>query len=136
MYENIPNELKKYPNWVCFRFEPDPSRPKPKKVPINPRTGGRAMPNNSETWSDYDTALKAASHFEGLGFMFGNTPFFGVDLDKIEKELHDYIDGDPGIVGEFVDTLQSYTELSPSGKGIHIIRKGTLPPGRRNSGNV
>ncbi len=136
MYENIPGELKQYPNWVCFRFEPDPSRPKPKKVPINPRTGERAMSNNPETWSDYDTALKAASRFDGLGFMFGNSPFFGVDLDKIEQELRGYIDGEPGIVGEFIDTLQSYTELSPSGTGIHIICRGSLPPKGRRNGNV
>ncbi len=136
MYENIPSELKQYPNWVCFRFEPDPSRPKPKKVPINPRTGERAMSNNPETWSDYDTALKAASRFDGLGFMFGNSPFFGVDLDKIEQELRGYIDGEPGIVGEFIDTLQSYTELSPSGTGIHIICRGSLPPKGRRNGNV
>ncbi len=139
MYENIQNipvQMREYPNWVCFRFEPDPGRPKPKKVPINPRTGERAASNDPGTWSDFSTALSASGKYDGLGFMFGNSPFFGVDLDNIEKELRDYVEGDMNIVGEFVDTLQSYTELSPSGAGIHIICRGSLPPKGRRSGNV
>lgn len=136
MYENIPAQMREYPNWVCFRFEPDPNRPKPKKVPINPRTGERAASNNPDTWSNFNAALNAAGKYDGLGFMFGNSPFFGVDLDNIEKELRDYVEGDMNIVGEFVDTLQSYTELSPSGAGIHIICRGSLPPKGRRNGNV
>lgn len=136
MYENIPAQLREYPNWVCFQFVPDPSRPKPRKVPIDPKTGKWALPNNPDTWSDFNTALSVVGNYDGLGFMFGNSPFFGVDLDDIYKELHDYIKGDMNIVGEFVDTLQSYTELSPSGAGIHIICRGTLPPGYRHKAPV
>src|SRR5262249_24440997 len=32
---------------------------------------------------------------------------------------------------EIINTLDSYTELSPSGTGIHIIVRGSLPLGRR-----
>ncbi|NMK55574.1 phage NrS-1 polymerase family protein, partial [Staphylococcus capitis] len=40
------------------------------------------------------------------------------------------------IVGEFIETMESYAEISPSGKGIHILVKGELPKGGRRRGNV
>ncbi len=135
MYESVPEELKRYPNWVCFRFEKDKKHPeKPKKVPVTPDTGYWASSTDPATWRTYEEAVKASSRFNGIGFMFGNSPYFGVDLDKKENELRDYISGDNNnIIGEFVDALKSYTELSPSGKGIHIICKGSLPKdGRKN----
>ena len=47
-----------------------------------------------------------------------------------------YKTGEDTIIAEFVDTLQSYTELSRSGNGIHIICRGKLPPSGRRKGNV
>lgn len=120
LYKNIPDELKKLKQWVCWQGD---------KLPRNPYTGGNAQSNNKETWSDFDTAIKALDkyHFDGIGFMFANG-YFGVDLDKCLDNT-DFID-------EFVETLQSYTEISRSGNGIHIICKGTLPDGARRRGNV
>lgn len=37
---------------------------------------------------------------------------------------------------DIVEALDSYTEISPSGKGLHIFCKGTLPPGRLRKGNI
>ena len=120
MFENIPQELKKLKQWVCWQGD---------KLPRNPYTGGNAQSNNKDTWSDFDTAIKALDKykFDGIGFMFANG-YFGVDLDKC-LDNSDFID-------EFVETLQSYTEISRSGNGIHIICKGTLPDGARRRGNV
>ena len=120
LYKNIPDELKKLKQWCCWQGD---------KLPRNPYTGGNAQSNNKETWSDFDTAIKALDkyHFDGIGFMFANG-YFGVDLDKCLDNT-DFID-------EFVETLQSYTEISRSGNGIHIICKGTLPDGARRRGNV
>ncbi len=128
MYEFIPGELKKLRNWVCWKAEPDPEAHSGiSKKPVNPRTGGLAMSNNPDTWSDFETAVEVSSDFAGIGFMFGGSGYFGVDLDDMD------IHGE--VVAEFVDTLQSYTELSQSGKGVHIICKGKLPEGRRKTKN-
>lgn len=145
MYENIPNELKQYPNWVCWQAFPQPRPDDPDhigKIPINPHTGDTAKSNDPDTWSDFDTAVKASERFSGgnpaggIGFMFGNSPFFGVDVDKVEPEIREFLDGGSGIVTEFVYALQSYAELSPSRKGIHIICRGSLPKGGRKRGRV
>ena len=136
MYEKIPGELKKLPNWVCWQAVKDETRGKIRKTPINPFTGGQAQSNNPQTWSDYETAVKASERFSGIGFMFGNCPYFGVDIDGIEREIYEYRNGNAGIVSEFVNALQSYSELSQSGKGIHIICRGRLPKQGRRRGNV
>lgn len=120
MYENVPEELKKLKQWVCWCKD---------KLPKNPRTGGNAQSNNKDTWGTYEEAINALDKykFDGIGFMFANG-YFGVDLDHC-LDNQDFID-------EFVETLQSYTEISRSGQGIHIICKGKLPEGAKRRGNV
>ncbi|MCI8387045.1 MAG: DNA primase [Clostridiales bacterium] len=135
MYEKIPNELKQLPNWVCWKLVPDDSSSKPRKLPFDPRSGKAAASNNPATWCDFNTAVNA-SGYTGIGFMFSNSPYFGVDIDNVANELPRYMDGEPCMLLEFVDTLGSYTEMSTSGTGIHIICRGKLPAGGRRRGNV
>ncbi len=108
--------------WVCWDGQ---------KIPRNPYNGKNAQSNNPDTWGDFETAVKAVSkyNFLGVGFMFA-PPYFGVDLDDcLDENKQDFVD-------EFVETLQSYTEISQSGNGIHIICKGSLPNGQRRKGGV
>ena len=119
--ENLPRELRGLKQWVCWVGAD--------KIPKNPYTGHNAKSNDSGTWSDFDTACKACDqyNFDGIGFMFANG-YFGVDLDHCIDNT-DFCD-------EFVETLQSYAEISKSGSGIHIICKGLLPDGARRKGGV
>lgn len=140
MYEKIPQELKKYNNWVCWQAYPDPREDDPDhigKKPVDPSSGKNASSTDPKTWSDFETAVKASEKFNGIGFVFTNSPFFGVDLDKISDDIESYRQGGDGIVSEFLCALGSYAELSVSGKGIHIICRGSLPEnGRRKNGSV
>jgi len=116
--------------WCCWRLEERDG--KPSKVPYNPRTGRRAKSNDASTWVDYATALAAAPRYEGLGIFFSDG-LCGVDLDKCR-------DPESGLVEAWaqgiVDALNSYTETSPSGTGVHVILFGELPTGRRKRGLV
>lgn len=140
MYDKIPVELKQYNNWVCWQAILSPTADDPEHIgkrPICALTGKPASSTDPATWCDFDTAVTASAHYSGIGFVFTDSPFFGVDLDRIGDVIADYKNGDVNnIVGEFIHTLQSYTELSQSGKGIHIICKGSLPARGRRSGNV
>lgn len=133
-YSLIPEELKRLPNWVCYKAVPDErSHSGISKKPINAKDGTYARSNDPSTWADFETAVSASVNFSGIGFMFGNSPYFGVDLDDMPDEIHDYkCGGSGGRAGEFMSALQSYCELSQSGKGLHIICRGTLPKGRRH----
>ena len=82
MYENIPEELKKIEQWVCWKAED--RNGKSTKTPINPKTGGYAMSNNKATWTDFETAERVSRNFSGIGFMLGNG-IFGIDLDNMDE---------------------------------------------------
>lgn len=120
-YKVFPAELKQAKQFVCWVGAD--------KIPKNPHTGNNAQSNNKSTWGTFDEAVNACEKykFDGIGFMFA-PPYFGVDLDHCMDNL-DFVD-------EFVETLQSYAEISKSGNGIHIICKGKLPDGSRRRGGV
>ena len=121
--ENIPAELKALPCWVCWQGQ--------NKIPKNPFNGRNAQSNNRKTWGTFEQAVKACDTFglDGLGFMFDESlDYFGVDLDHCIDNV-DFVD-------EFVETLESYAEISKSGTGIHIICKGKLPEGANRKNNV
>ncbi|OLS02243.1 phage NrS-1 polymerase family protein [Tissierella creatinophila] len=109
IYDNIPGELKKINNWVCWDS---------KKVPINPKNGQYAKSNDPSTWADYKTAVETSKRFKGIGFMLGNTDYVAIDIDDLENNKE--------VAREFVDNLKSYTEYSPSKNGIHIWIKGKV----------
>lgn len=136
MYEEIPIDLMERDTWVCWKIEESQNGRKTKR-PYNPHTGSYAKSNDPTTWSDYETALEMSKNFDGIGFMLGDG-IFGIDIDGVEKEIQEYLANDDvdNIVGEFIETMESYAEISPSGKGIHILVKGELPKGGRRRGNV
>lgn len=136
-YQAIPQELRILKNWVCWQAVKDErSHSGVSKRPIDPKTGNFAKSNDPSTWADFDTAAAASKNWSGIGFMFGGSGYFGVDLDDINEELREYSEGKENIVTEFVNTLGSYAEASQSGAGIHIICKGALPKGGRRKGKV
>lgn len=110
---NIPEELRALPQWVVHKG----------KIPHNPSTGRRASVTDPTTWGTFEAACVAVGNdFAGLGFVF--TPedsFVGVDFDHClnNGEL------DPWVASQ-LDLLNSYTEVSPSGTGLHVFCKGTL----------
>lgn len=137
-YIKIPQELKDMKRWVCYSIVTREDGSKT-KVPVNAINGKNAKCNDCLTWTFFNTAKTGCVKYNcaGLGFMLGDG-IFGIDLDNHEdangvvtpKEEFDKL------ANEFVSTLNSYSELSQSGLGVHIICKGKLPEGRRRKGNV
>ena len=85
-----------------------------------------AKVNEIKTWANYEHAV-ASKAGVGLGFVFNGDGIIGIDLDNAfeDGQLKDWAQA---IVNVFADT---YTELSPSGNGIHIIARAELFSGRR-----
>ena len=131
-FDNIPPEMKAVNNWVCWKFQKRGG--KNTKIPYNPKTGGMAKSNSPETWASFDTAVNAFSGgtYDGIGFELGSSPFVGIDIDHCIK------DGQLSKESEkIISDFKSYTELSPSGTGIHIIVKADIEDGRgRRKGNI
>jgi putative DNA primase/helicase len=127
--ENIPRELKVRPQWVMWKAVGE----KPDKVPYSARTGRKASSTDLMTWSTFPEALEAYEHgqYAGLGFMFSSAdPYTGVDLDGCVDENGDIA---PWAL-EIARHLDSYTELSATGSGLHIIVRGDVP--NRRQGDI
>lgn len=131
-FNQIPQELKNAPHWILWRSEI--RNGKKTKVPYQ-INGEMAQSNNKRSWSTFPTIIKFYEQggYDGIGFMFSkDDPFVGIDIDHCIQEgaLTD-------LAEDVIEILNSYTEYSPSGDGIHIIAKGTLPlkgpgTGRKN----
>ena len=136
MYKNIPYELKEHERWCCFKIEPSKNG-RMTKIPYNPLTGYKAKSNDPDTWTTFDEAVNREKHYDGIAYFF-QEPYIGIDIDGVPNEIEEYLENEDAdnIVSEFVESLESYAEVSPSGTGIHVIVKGTLPPHGRRRGNV
>jgi putative DNA primase/helicase len=129
--ESIPEELRARPQWVVWKAVGD----KPDKVPYSARTGRRASSTDLLTWSTFQDVLEAYENgdYAGLGFVFSSAdPYTGIDLD-------DCVDADGEIALwalEIVRYFDSYTELSATGSGLHIIVRGEVPNRRKGEVEV
>jgi primase-polymerase (primpol)-like protein len=125
MYKNIPAELQALRQWVCWRIEDRDGTPT--KVPLNPINGHRASVNNPLDWNTFDYAVSMADRCDGIGFVFTKSdPYCGVDIDG---------NTEASLGSRTIETLSSYSETSPSGKGVHIITAARLDgAGRRRNG--
>jgi putative DNA primase/helicase len=138
-YINVPQELKNLKRWVCWSKELRDG--KETKVPVNAITGDHAKCDDKLTWTSFYVAIKGCIKYgcEGLGFQLGDG-IFGIDLDN-HADVHTgkkpmTPDQFKALTDEFVHALDSYSEYSQSGEGIHIICYGTLPDGRKRKNNV
>lgn len=133
-YNQVASELKVLKRWVCFKVE-GLENGKTTKRPYNALSGGLANVNDELTWTNFNTALKGCVKYkcDGIGFILGHG-IFGIDLDNHPDKDGNYPLTDEEfqkLTDEFVTNLDSYSEKSQSGKGVHIICQGILPPGSR-----
>jgi putative DNA primase/helicase len=103
---------------------------KPDKVPYSARTGRKASTTDLLTWGTSEETLKAyeGGAYAGVGFVFcSGDPYAGIDLDNCVGEGGEIA---PWAL-EIVRSLDSYTELSATGTGLHVIVRGDAPNRRK-----
>jgi len=138
-FEALPEILRERPQWIVWRVEMRPNgrgNLKATKVPYDPNSRRHASSTDPTTWAPFDVAVQAFDDggFSGIGFVFtADDPYTGIDLDNCR-------DPETGNVEQWawdiIMRLGSYTEVSPSGTGLHMIGKATLPIGGRRKGNI
>lgn len=133
----IPKELRARPQWFCWKYK---LRDKDQfsKVPINPRTGREGKPNDPTTCGTFDQAWTLYNNndadINGVGFLF--TPdedFAGVDLDDCRDLETGTLEPWAAAV---VHSLNSYSEVSPSGTGVKVFLRATKRGIRERKGQV
>lgn len=119
--DNIPAELRALPQWVGRRG----------KMPLNPATGEGAKAGVPSTWGTLQAALAGvkSGRFEGIGFEFATGGgLVGIDLDHVVNPKTGEVQ--PWAL-DIVQRMDSYTEYSPSGTGLHIFVRGNIPEAGR-----
>lgn len=116
--ENLPEIMKKDALWCVCKFGDKG------KIPFNAKTVNgenccMAKTNDRETFTDFETAFACYQYwtFDGLGMGIFNG-FCAIDIDDCIQ------DGSPSdMARDIFEEMNSYTEISPSGEGIHIVFK-------------
>lgn len=123
----VPEEMKAFPNWVVWGKKNN----RQNKFPYSPITGQLSSSIDPNTWAPYEVACAyaEANNFAGIGFTLSiHDPFAVIDLDDPK--------GDPNIIvaqEAIFKNFNSYAEISPSQRGLHIIIKGVTPKGRKRN---
>ena len=128
-YSKVPQALKALKRWCVYRLvssgKPDRKRPGKEKFDkrpfqsLHPKYGCDST--NSDHWSTFDQAVACVNELNnemnGIGFVLGNG-FAGADADVcLDKN------GAPSeeILQLWQDLPETYTEISPSGDGLHKL---------------
>lgn len=114
MYEKVPKELKE--NGLFCLWRKEEVKGKITKVPY--KTDGRkASSNQRSDFSKFDSIVSHTKGYDGIGLGIFDG-YSAIDIDHCIKD---------GIISEMaqdiINTMKSYTEVSPSGNGIRIIFK-------------
>lgn len=126
--ESLPLAMRERRQWLLWRFEQYDGDKKPRKVPYylsgRKRRGEQGSENDRSELASFDQVVQALErrHYHGIGFAFlPGDGLIGIDIDGAVD--------DDGVVSErcqsIIAACGSYTEYSPSGRGVHIIVAGT-----------
>ncbi|MEH7489243.1 phage NrS-1 polymerase family protein [Priestia megaterium] len=121
-FETIPKELKDKKQWILWKAElrKDGTIGKiPKQI-----NGTNASTTDPSTWSSFQDIEEVFKNgrYDGIGFVFSSADqYIGIDLDG------HYSEGNFNTKIAHLLSGYSYTEVSPSGTGLHTIFKGLLP---------
>lgn len=118
----FPAALRDRPQWCVAG---------PDKRPLT-SAGHAASVTDPATWTDFDTASRAAAAIGALsGFVLtAGDPFTCIDLDVKDDTTSEQLERFQRIVA----TFDSYTERSRSGRGWHIWVEGEIGKGRKRDG--
>lgn len=114
MYNKLPTDLKENALFCLWRYEQRNSRQT--KVPYR-TNGNRGDSTNRNAFDTFGTVCTQISRYNGIGMGIFDD-YFAIDIDDCIVD---------GVISEMaldvISMMDSYTEISPSGKGIRIIGK-------------
>lgn len=137
--QQVPPGMRLLDQWIVYRCKEVErnGKMKTKKVPTAPEYGERGRtfaidPTSTEFATDFETATEFAetAPVDGIGFLL--TP----EDDIVGLDFDDCFDEETGTIREWaydiINDVDSFTEISPSGTGLHVYTYGELDPGYMN----
>lgn len=112
-FENIPQEVKENAKFCLWTYSKDKT-----KIPINPHDFKFGDSSDISKFDKYENVVNKTNDKYGLGIgVFNN--ICAIDIDHVIDENGGLSDK----ANEIIKKMNSYTEFSPSGKGIRILFK-------------
>lgn len=122
--DSIPPELREMHRWLVWDWVWSDKKQKYDKPPLR-LNGKNGSSTDSTAWTSFEAALRGAENgFAGIGFALG-IGIIGVDLDDCRDPATGRI-SEPA--ASIIRKLDTYTEISPSGTGVKLFLRGTIPP--------
>ena len=123
--DHLPERIREEESWLCYKLVGS----KPRKIPVAPRySSGRVFKagvSSENEFADYTSARSFADMEDSVAdvsYVFtADSSFTGIDLDDciVDGVIEDWAQ-------DIVDRLDSFTEVSQSGTGLHIFVEGEL----------
>jgi len=124
---SIPDDLAERDQWVLWRYVGQGVESKKIPFQIDGHAASSTNPRSWSTMEEVTAVLERDPSYAGLGFVFSpDDPFCGIDLDDCIEADGTLKPWAQGIVERFAD---SYAEISPSGRGLKVWVRGSVPRG-------
>jgi putative DNA primase/helicase len=117
LLDNIPDELKRIPQWHVWKWEWREKSQKWDKPPYA-IDGSYGSSTDASKWCTFDEAVAALPRFDGLGLAMGaGIGMVGIDLDDCRDPASGFLSVEAEAIIEQLDT---YCEISPSKTGVKL----------------
>ena len=131
-YDNIPETLKQFNQFLNFKIKTKENG-KSGKPPVD-KNGYTISYQKTENWMTFEGAIanyNKCEKIDGINFVLTKEDdLVGIDLDNCVNNgsIEDW-------ANDWIQTLDSYTEISPSETGLRIFIKGEISS-NKNKGNI
>jgi hypothetical protein len=128
--DGVPSEMRALRRWAPWRAEWNEKKQKWTKIPHKAARPEFGLSNKSTIgWVSFDEAMAVylahPDKFAGVGYLMTDPHgIIGTDLDNCRDPATGKLDD---WAAEVVEQLGTYTEVSPSGTGVHAMSLGNVP---------
>lgn len=107
--------------WICYKKEYDKTRGKWNKIPKSTRRNVTAGHTDNSARGDFKQAAEAMERYNYSGIGLSMETGIGLGFIDLDNCLDDAGNIKDDRAAAIVQRMDSYTEVSPSGRGLHIL---------------
>lgn len=119
-FENLPFDFSRNPFWLfcVWQYKERAGSDKPAKIPFDPKTATPAKVSDINTFGTLAEAITAynAGGYDGIGVLLTGR-LAALDVDNCIDDNGNL----SALAEDVVKRINSYTEVSPSGRGLRIL---------------
>lgn len=137
---DIPELLREIPRWICWKAGPLKANGKFDKCPSDPRTGHKINGRDPKHWRTFNEVMGGyLGHIsDGIGFALSDQHplcIGGIDFYVTVADFDQCAGRMDELYRLWQELSKPFTEVSPSGNGLHMWGLSRMPLKGGNAGN-